>query len=281
MATTVGATLASSKLAVTQGDLHLIGSPVDQLVLYFDQAAFDKFLATARVKANKPKKHHRQARTTDARYILTASSPHGGPFSPQRKAASVPNERPISTSVWSRIGHPAGKTGTPEGPSHPRLGTRNIDHHGRRQRGAESPEPPRRQVRHHNTPRGSAQPAAPARSADLKARPTSVPSLLKAVRLQATSRASADPHRGKEPFERKSRHAPGDAEACQGSRHQRKDGPRKAQTAVIAGLKGDPKQRSGTSATEGPRRRSVFDRLSFLHEPQTEKRRRLCGKVVS
>src|SRR3954462_1043892 len=141
MATTVGATLASSKLAVTQGDLHLIGSPVDQLVLYFDQAAFDKFLATARVKANKPKKHHRQARTTDARYILSASSPHGGPFSPQRKAASVSNERPISASVWSRIGHPAGKIGTPEGPSHPRLGTCNMDHHGRRQRGAEDPEP--------------------------------------------------------------------------------------------------------------------------------------------
>src|SRR5436189_4473480 len=73
MATTVGATLASSKLAVTQGDLHLIGSLVDQLVLYFDQAAFDKFLATARVKANKPKKHHHQARTTDVRHIPTAS----------------------------------------------------------------------------------------------------------------------------------------------------------------------------------------------------------------
>src|SRR3954467_14399614 len=100
MATTVGATLASSKLAVTQGDLHLIGSPVDQLVLYFDQAAFEKFLATTPVKASKPKKHHRQARTTDARHILAASSPHGGPFSPHRKAASVPNERPIPASVW-------------------------------------------------------------------------------------------------------------------------------------------------------------------------------------
>src|SRR3954469_14439997 len=52
MATTVGATLASSKLVVTQSDLHLVGSPVDQLVLCFDQAAFDKFLATAQVKAN-------------------------------------------------------------------------------------------------------------------------------------------------------------------------------------------------------------------------------------
>src|SRR4051812_25729174 len=76
MATTVGATLASSKLAVTQGDLHLIGSPVDQLVLYFDQAVFDKFLATARVKANKPKRHRHQARTTGAH----TSSPHPLPM---------------------------------------------------------------------------------------------------------------------------------------------------------------------------------------------------------
>src|SRR5436189_1228766 len=146
MATTVGATLASSKLAVTQGDLHLIGSPVDQLVLYFDQAAFDKFLATARVKANKPKRHRHPTRTTGARYILTASSPQGGPFSPQRRAASVPDEGPISTSVWSRIGHPAEKIGTPEGSSHPRLGSCNIGHHDRRQRGAEGSELPRRPV---------------------------------------------------------------------------------------------------------------------------------------
>src|SRR3954467_11951410 len=75
MATTVGATLTSSKLVVTQGDLHLIGSSVDQLVLYFDQAAFDKFLATARVKTDKTKKHRRQTRVAGAQYILAASSP--------------------------------------------------------------------------------------------------------------------------------------------------------------------------------------------------------------
>src|SRR4051812_28485849 len=131
MATTVGATLASSKLAVTQGDLHLVGSPVDQLVLYFDQAAFDKFLATTRVKANKPKRHRHQARTTGARYILTASSPRGGPFSHQRRAASVPDDGPISTSVWSRIGHPAEKIGTAEDPSYPRLGGFKTTSQGR------------------------------------------------------------------------------------------------------------------------------------------------------
>src|SRR5436190_14894984 len=44
MATTVGAMLASSKLAVTQDDLHLVGSSVDQLIVQFDQMTFDEFL---------------------------------------------------------------------------------------------------------------------------------------------------------------------------------------------------------------------------------------------
>src|SRR4051812_43018436 len=141
MATTVGATLASSKLMVTQGDLHLVDSPVDQLVLYFDQAAFDKFLATARVKASKPKKHRPQARTADAQHILTASSPHGGLPSQRRRDVSVSNDEPISTSVWSRIGHPAEKIRTAGGPSYPRLGSCNVDRPARRQRAAEGLEP--------------------------------------------------------------------------------------------------------------------------------------------
>src|SRR3954470_13354591 len=45
MATTVGATLASSKLAVAQDDLHLTGSFIDQLTIRFDQLAFDDLLA--------------------------------------------------------------------------------------------------------------------------------------------------------------------------------------------------------------------------------------------
>src|SRR5436190_5171802 len=77
MATTVGATLASSKLVVTQDDLHLVGSPVDQLVLCFDQTTFDKRLATARVKVNKAKKRRHETRATGPQCILTASSPHG------------------------------------------------------------------------------------------------------------------------------------------------------------------------------------------------------------
>src|SRR3954464_11563849 len=45
MATTVGETLASSKLAVAQDDLHLTGSCVDQLTIRFNQLAFDDLLA--------------------------------------------------------------------------------------------------------------------------------------------------------------------------------------------------------------------------------------------
>src|SRR3954463_6883542 len=45
MATTVGDTLASSKVAVMQDDIHLTGSCVDQLTIQFDQLAFDDLLA--------------------------------------------------------------------------------------------------------------------------------------------------------------------------------------------------------------------------------------------
>src|SRR3954467_7289242 len=113
MATTVGATLSSSKLAVTQDDLQLVGSPVDQLVLRFDQAAFHKFLATARVKANKGRKRCHKTRATAPRHIIIASSPHGNLSPQQRRAALVSNDGPISTSMWSRIYHPVRETGTP------------------------------------------------------------------------------------------------------------------------------------------------------------------------
>src|SRR4051812_13710769 len=53
MATTVGATLASSNLAVTPDDLHLVGSTVDQLTVQFSQLAFDEFLAADRSSATK------------------------------------------------------------------------------------------------------------------------------------------------------------------------------------------------------------------------------------
>src|SRR3954464_10536005 len=48
MATTVGGTLASSKLAVTQDDLHLAGASADQLTVQFNQLAFNDLLASDR-----------------------------------------------------------------------------------------------------------------------------------------------------------------------------------------------------------------------------------------
>src|SRR3954464_9687088 len=53
MVTTVGDTLASSKLVVAQDDLHLAGSSVDQLTMQFNQLAFDEFLASDRNGLNK------------------------------------------------------------------------------------------------------------------------------------------------------------------------------------------------------------------------------------
>src|SRR3954465_14064178 len=53
IATTVGVTLASSKLAVTPDDLHLVGSTVDQLTVQFNQLAFDEFLATDQSSTSK------------------------------------------------------------------------------------------------------------------------------------------------------------------------------------------------------------------------------------
>src|SRR3954464_12852719 len=53
MTTTVGDTLASSKLAATQDDLHLAGSSVDQLTVQFNQLAFEELLASDRNGPNK------------------------------------------------------------------------------------------------------------------------------------------------------------------------------------------------------------------------------------
>src|SRR3954468_11486736 len=56
MVTIVGATLASSKLAVMQDDLHLVDSSVDQLIVQFDQMVFDEFLAADQIEPNM--RHH-------------------------------------------------------------------------------------------------------------------------------------------------------------------------------------------------------------------------------
>src|SRR5438270_10666389 len=66
MATIVGRTLASSKLAVTQDDLHLAGSSVDQLTVQFNQLAFDEFLASDRNGLNKRRRSEDRQPTTMA-----------------------------------------------------------------------------------------------------------------------------------------------------------------------------------------------------------------------
>src|SRR3954469_24576267 len=84
MATTVEATLASFELAVTQDDLHLAGSIVDQLTVQFDQMAFDEFLASDRRGANKrrrPEDRQPATRTvTSPSSAGSAPSPDDGPI---------------------------------------------------------------------------------------------------------------------------------------------------------------------------------------------------------
>src|SRR3954469_23606980 len=88
MATTVGDTLASSKLAVAQDDLHLAGSSVDQLTVHFNQLAFDEFLAFDR---NSPNKRRRsEDRQPATRGIVLPSS---------TKSVPSPDHRPLRTTA--------------------------------------------------------------------------------------------------------------------------------------------------------------------------------------
>src|SRR4051812_136126 len=95
MATTVGATLASSKLAVTQDDLHLVGSSVDQLIMQFDQMAFDELLAADKGKATK-----RRSETRKAAFGATTSSSLTG-------LAHSSDDKPIHVSALLRAHQPA------------------------------------------------------------------------------------------------------------------------------------------------------------------------------
>src|SRR4051812_33192492 len=113
MATTVGATLASSKLAVTQGDLHLVGSSVDQLVVQFDQATSDEFLAADRVKASKTRKRRHKTRAAATR--LAAASPLSSPSLPlsQRRSTPSPNDGSISAPSTVLYLPPGERDGNP------------------------------------------------------------------------------------------------------------------------------------------------------------------------
>src|SRR3954463_4464 len=100
MATTVGDTLASSKLAVAQDDLHLTGSYVDQLTIRFDQLAFDDLLAADQ---KSPSKGRRSEDRQPATRGVAPSSPTRSVPSPDR--GPLPNSAP----------QPAIKNGTPYG----------------------------------------------------------------------------------------------------------------------------------------------------------------------
>src|SRR4051812_32439737 len=191
MATTVGATLASSKLVVTQDDLHLVGSPVNQLVLCFDQVAFDEFLATARGKTSKAGKRHRETRAAGPQCAPAASSPHGNLPAHRGRAPSVSDDGPISTSVWSRIRRPTGKAPTLGEAPCPQHGSHSVNRRVRRRRAVEKLELSQRPLPHSDIPRSSSRHGTQAGPISSGAQATLVPPLSKGVKPRAAGRTSA------------------------------------------------------------------------------------------
>src|SRR3954468_3607918 len=104
MATIVGGTLASSRLAVAQDDLHLAGSSVDQLTVQFNQLAFDEFLASDRSSPNK--RRHSEDRQPATRAVTPLSS-----------MGSVPSldHRPVHATAQPLTHQPAIESGIPWG----------------------------------------------------------------------------------------------------------------------------------------------------------------------
>src|SRR4051812_36121056 len=88
MTTTVGDTLASSKLAVAQDDLHLADLIVDQLTVRFDQLAFDELLASDRKGPNKGRRP--EDRQPATRGVAPPSS---------TKSVPSPDHRPLPDSA--------------------------------------------------------------------------------------------------------------------------------------------------------------------------------------
>src|SRR5436853_4909864 len=121
MATTVGATLTSSNLVVAQGDLHLVGSSVDQLIVHFDQAAYEEFLTTEQIWPNKAKKGHSRARAA----ISSVATPTS-PADLKERSISAPADEPVPVEVQI---HPSldGKE-IPGGPSCPQQRNNSAGH---------------------------------------------------------------------------------------------------------------------------------------------------------
>src|SRR4051812_31405789 len=132
MTTTVGDTLASSKLAVAQDDLHLTGSCVDQLTIRFDQLAFDDLLAADQ---KGPSQGHLSEDHRPATRGVAPSSTIG--------SVSVPDYRPLPNSALQ----PVIKNGTPYGsldrrhqqPRTPKRGSEPLTRDGQPPRGFPSP----------------------------------------------------------------------------------------------------------------------------------------------
>src|SRR4051812_38494691 len=105
MATTVGDTLASSKLAVAQGDLHLVDPSVDKLIVQFDQAAYDEFLAAYQIKVDKAKRRHYKARAAASR--LASATPSSSAIPALMVKRSIPSSGDGSSRApaQSRIYH--------------------------------------------------------------------------------------------------------------------------------------------------------------------------------
>src|SRR4051812_15350519 len=133
MATTVGGTLASSKLAVTQDDLHLAGSSVDQPTVQFNQLAFNDLLASDRKGPNKRRRS--EDRQPATRGVAPPSS---------TKFVPSPDHGPLPDSAHQ----PVIKNGIPWGslnrrrqqPQKPNRGPEPLTRDGRLPRGSHSPQ---------------------------------------------------------------------------------------------------------------------------------------------
>src|SRR4051812_41345115 len=104
MATIVGDTLASSRLAGAQDDLHLAGSSVDQLTVQFNQLAFNEFLASDRSGPNK--RRHSEDRRPATRAVTPSSSTGSMPS---------PDHRPVHATAQPLTYQPAIESGVPWG----------------------------------------------------------------------------------------------------------------------------------------------------------------------
>jgi hypothetical protein len=131
MATTVGATLSSTKMAVTQGDLHLVGSSVDQMIVQFDQAAYEEYLSSLD-QTQATRSRHPRAHAAAPRSAPAAPSPLEIPAL-QRKRP-LPSVEYILThaSARSPIYHPAREMEIPGGYLFPRRRNRNAECRARR-----------------------------------------------------------------------------------------------------------------------------------------------------